>query len=122
MIPVVADPALIRKHVADFIEHGYVLFSGVYTPVQVEMFQELYDRAVTDWQFANGTDEHPGAVAGLLERCPREIFPAVAHPLLLGFALLRAELPGFGRVSRAQQRPPSVAPPWCRPVDLPPAE
>lgn len=86
MISVVADPALIRKHVADFIEQGYVHFSGIYTPAQVEKFHELYERAVADWQFANGTDEHPGAVAGLLERYPREIFPAVAHPLLLGFA------------------------------------
>jgi hypothetical protein len=113
MIPVVADPALIRKHVADFTEQGYVHFTGVYTPAQVEKFHELHERAVADWQFANGTDEHPDAVAGLLERFPREIFLAVAHPLLLGFAeaVMGHSSSSTARCSTATRRP---ARPTCQ--------
>lgn len=84
MIPI-ADPAEIREHVATFTEHGFVHFRGVYSTAQVETFHELYERAVADWQFANGTEDHPGAVGGLLERFPREVLLALTDPVLLGF-------------------------------------
>lgn len=86
MIPVAADPAQVRGHVAAFTEQGYSHFRGVYSTAQVETFHELYERAVADWRFANGTEDHPGAVAGLLERFPREVFPTLTDPVLLGFA------------------------------------
>src|SRR5260370_41560345 len=85
MIPV-ADTIEISQHVADFTAHGYAHFHGVYSSGQVETFHDLYARAVADWQFASGTDEHPGAVSGLLERFPRAVFPALTHPVLVGFA------------------------------------
>ncbi|MGH3903593.1 MAG: phytanoyl-CoA dioxygenase family protein [Pseudonocardiaceae bacterium] len=84
MIPV-ADPAELGEHVAAFTEHGFVHFRSVFSPAQVEIFHQLYERAVADWRFANGTDDHPGAVGGLLERFPREVYPALTDPVLLGF-------------------------------------
>ncbi|WP_194838258.1 phytanoyl-CoA dioxygenase family protein [Nocardia sp. XZ_19_369] len=85
MIPIAA-PDVVAPHVETFIAQGYVHFKGIYGTEQVAVFRDLYRRAVADWQFTNGTDENPGAVAGLLERYPREVLPAVTHPLLLGFA------------------------------------
>ncbi|WP_024804360.1 phytanoyl-CoA dioxygenase family protein [Nocardia sp. BMG51109] len=85
MIPA-ASPADVASHVEAFIEQGYRHFQNVYSTEQVAMFHDLYHRAVADWQFSNGTDDDPGAVGGLLERYPREVLPAVAHPMLLGFA------------------------------------
>jgi len=86
MIPVIEEPELIHEHVDTFSEQGFVHCRSVYSPDQVQMFHELHGRAVTDWQFANGTEDRPDAVGGLLERFPREVFPALTHPLLLGFA------------------------------------
>ncbi|WP_405160796.1 phytanoyl-CoA dioxygenase family protein [Nocardia sp. NBC_01499] len=85
MIPIAA-PDVLAPHVETFTAQGYVHFKGAYGTEQVAVFRDLYRRAVADWQFAHGTDENPGAVAGLLERYPREVLPAVTHPLFLGFA------------------------------------
>ncbi|MGH3912742.1 MAG: phytanoyl-CoA dioxygenase family protein [Pseudonocardiaceae bacterium] len=86
MIPVITDPAQIREHITAFTEQGYAHFHGAYNAARIGMFHELYERAVADWRFTNGAEDHPGAVAGLLERFPREVFPALTHPVLLGFA------------------------------------
>lgn len=85
MIPI-ASPEQTRTHVAAFTQQGYTHFHGAYTATQVENFRVLYDRAAADWRFANGTPDNPDAVGGLLERFPREVFPAVTHPDLLGLA------------------------------------
>jgi len=86
MIPAVADEARTAQYLSAFTDQGYAHFRDLYSPPQVEMFNSLYEHAVADWQFTNGTEEKPDAVAGMLERFPRQVFPALAHPLLLGFA------------------------------------
>jgi len=85
MIPV-AGKAQTGPYVPAFTEQGYACFRGVYSASQVETFHAIYERAVADWQFAAGTEDPPDAVGGLLERFPREVFPALTHPVLLGFA------------------------------------
>jgi hypothetical protein len=85
MIPV-AGQEQTRPYVAAFTEHGYAHFRGLYSAAQAGAFHALYERAAADWQFAAGAGEPPEAVGGLLERFPREVFPALTHPVLLGFA------------------------------------
>jgi Phytanoyl-CoA dioxygenase (PhyH) len=86
MIDIVEDEFMLRPLMDSFESHGFLHFKGVYTDQQVKSFQELYSRVVADWRYVNGTDVVPDAVGGLLERFPRHVLPAVAHPLLLGFA------------------------------------
>lgn len=74
MIPV-AGPEQTRPYTAAFTEHGYAHFHGAYVAAQVQSFRAIHDRVAADWQFANGTEERPDAVGGLLERFPREVFP-----------------------------------------------
>lgn len=85
MIPI-ADPVKTRAHVSAFIEQGYSCFRELHHPVQIETFHSLYERAVDEWRFTNGAEDRTKAVGNLLERFPREVFPALTHPVLLGFS------------------------------------
>jgi hypothetical protein len=85
MIPV-ASKAQAGPHASAFAEQGYAHFRDIYSASQVETFRSIYERAVADWQFAAGAEDPLDAVGGLLERFPREVFPALTHPVLLGFA------------------------------------
>ncbi len=75
MIPVIEEPELIHEHVDTFSEQGFVHCRSVYSPDQVQMFHELHGRAVTDWQFANGTEDRPDAVGGCLSVFRERCFP-----------------------------------------------
>jgi hypothetical protein len=85
MIPI-ADKAQTATYTSAFAEQGYAHVRAVYSTSQVETFHALYERAVADWQFTASTEDRPDAVSELLERYPREVFPALTHPVLLGFA------------------------------------
>jgi len=69
-----------------FAEHGYVQLTGMFTAQQVEAFRRLREQATADWRYTHGTAAAPPIIGDLLERSPRAILPAVAHPRLLDLA------------------------------------
>jgi hypothetical protein len=70
----------------EFRGSGYVWLRGVFTAGEIAAFRRLYDRGAADWMFVHGREDPPMIVGNLVEREPRTVLPAVAHPDLLGLA------------------------------------
>ncbi|MCQ8771021.1 phytanoyl-CoA dioxygenase family protein [Streptomyces telluris] len=79
-------PEDVARAVDAFREDGYVVLDGLFTAQDVAGFRRLRERAVADTRFTDGTDDRPLFVTNLVERYPREIWPAVSRPRLLRFA------------------------------------
>lgn len=74
-----------HPHLKEFKQQGYTIFENVYDTASMEQwkgkFNELQQEAVTN-------KKRPWWFGHMLERAPRLMLPAVAHPTILEFAEL----------------------------------